>query len=85
MRFVIASLALLATAAATSVAEARCEACPQDFTFWHSKDACVADNGSGATSPPLYWKKDMLRDGAPLYGRILGGRSGGKAGPADDR
>ena len=85
MRPVIALTVLVAAWGMTSPAQARCEACPNGYTFWHSREACLSDTGSGAMVPPLYWKEDLLREIYPLPGKRLGGRVGGVAGPNGDR
>lgn len=85
MRLTIALAVAAATLGAASLAQAQCEKCPKGFTFWHSKDACLADDGSGAMTGPLYWKEDLQREMATLYGSRLGGRKGGAAGPTGDR
>jgi hypothetical protein len=58
MRLAIAFAALITFAGIGSTANASCEKCPNGYSFWHSKDACLADDGSGATAQPLYWKED---------------------------
>jgi hypothetical protein len=81
MRLALASTALIAGLGLASTAEAQCEKCPEGYTFWHSKGACLADDGSGAMTEPLFWKEDHAKAGASLYGQKIGGRSGGNAGP----
>jgi hypothetical protein len=82
MRLAIAFAALITFAGIGSTANASCEKCPNGYSFWHSKDACLADDGSGATAQPLYWKEDRARANSALYGSKLGGRKNGDAGPA---
>lgn len=84
MRLAIAFTALIMVAGIGSAANAQCEKCPKGYTFWHSQDACLADDGSGATSQPLYWKHDHAKANSALYGSKLGGRANGNAGPAGE-
>ncbi|HUS53271.1 MAG TPA: hypothetical protein VMY41_04600 [Thermohalobaculum sp.] len=85
MRHAIAIIALVAALGLAFGAQAQCEACAKGFTFWHSKDACLADDGSGAMTAPLYWKKDRMNAAAEVPGMKLAGRTGGAAGPTGDR
>jgi len=85
MRPVAIAIVLTGALGFAPATQAQCEKCPKGFTFWHSKEACLADDGSGAQTEPLYWKHDHARAGATLYQRKLGGRSGGNAGPAASR
>ncbi|MFQ5565688.1 MAG: hypothetical protein ACE5EU_04940 [Paracoccaceae bacterium] len=85
MRLAVPAITLIAALGFASVVQAQCEKCPEGFTFWHSKEACLADDGSGAMTEPLYWKEDLQREMATLYGVRLGGRTGAVAGPTGDR
>ena len=84
MRLATALIVSAVLAGTASTASAQCEKCPKGFTFWHSKETCLANDGSGASADPLYLHEEREREMAVLHGAKLGGRKDGTAGPKGD-
>lgn len=56
MRYLIATFALIASTGLASVAQAGCLSCPEGYSFWHRKDACVPKiEGFVGTPPASTW------------------------------
>ena len=66
MRLFIALTAIGTMLGSVGPANASCEKCADGYTFWHSVNLCLADDGSGRQSEPLYWKADRAKEIATL-------------------
>jgi hypothetical protein len=82
MRATIAIFTLIASAGVASVAEANCIPCPEGYSYWHSKEACVPRiEGFVGTPPASTWVE-------PLRNQFYGGGedpSASKNGSVTDR
>jgi hypothetical protein len=82
MRFVIVFLALIATAGFAPDAEAGCIPCPEGYSYWHSKEACVPRIAGFYGTPPASTWVDPLPHGYYVGGEDETTKADG---PTNDR
>ena len=62
MRLAIALFALITTAGVAPVAVAGCIACPEGYSYWHRKEACVPRIAGFFGTPPASTWVEPLRN-----------------------